>query len=66
MGTAKYGNGDIYRDPDTVRGWVNEVDPWKKERKTGRPPTVRYLLDIEKGGLSGDYVHTLKDQAESP
>ena len=50
----KYGNGGIYKDEDTVRGWINDVDPLKKERKTGRPPSVRYLLDIEKGGLSGD------------
>lgn len=61
----KYGNGGIYKDEDTVRGWINEVDPLKKERKTGRPPSVRYLLDIEKGGLSGDFVHTLKDQSDT-
>lgn len=59
----KYGNGALYRDEETVRGWINEVDPLKKERKTGRPPAVRYLLDTGKGGLSGDYVHTLKDQS---
>lgn len=62
----RYGNGALYKDEDTVRGWINEVDPMKKGRKTGRPPAVRYLLDTEKGGLSGDYVHTLKDQAETP
>ena len=60
-----YGNGRLYKGDDTVRGWINEVDPQKIVRKTGRPPIVRHLLDIEKGGLSSDYVHTLMDQADA-
>ena len=57
----KYANGALYKDDETIRGWIFEVDPLRKERKTGRPPAVRYLIDIENGGLNPDCVIQFKD-----
>lgn len=58
----KYGNAAIYKDPETIRNWIAEVDPLRKERKTGRPPDVRYLLDMENGGFRKDCVIEFKDE----
>lgn len=49
-----YGNGKQYKDPDTVKGWILEVDPLKDQRKIGRPPEIPYLIDLETGGLRKD------------
>lgn len=58
----KYGNGAMYKDEETVRNWIAEVDPLKKERKTGRPPTVRYFTDMDNGGFSKDCVIEFKNE----
>ncbi len=55
----KYGNAGQYEDDDTIRGWIVEVDPLRGERKPGRPPSVRYILDLDNGGLSKDWLATL-------
>lgn len=47
-----YGNGKQYKDPETVRNWISEVDPQKDQRKSGRPASVPYLIDLETGALS--------------
>jgi hypothetical protein len=49
-----YGNASMYKDEDTVRSWIGEVDPLKGQRKAGRPPTVPYLIDLKNGGLNKD------------
>lgn len=46
-----YGNGKLYTDEDTVKNWIAEVDPQKSERKTGRPPKIDYLIDLQTGDL---------------
>ena len=51
-----YGNGQLYKDEETVRDWIAEVDPRRKERKTGRPPTIEYRIDLETGGLNKKVV----------
>ena len=58
----KYGNGALYKDDETVRGWIAEVDPLSKERKTGRPPAIRYLLDLENGGFNKEFLSELDNQ----
>ena len=52
----QYGNGAQYKDENTVKGWVAEVDPLRKERKSGRPPTdpSEYRIDLETGALKQD------------
>src|SRR5208282_1036896 len=61
----KYGNGDIYRDDETVRNWIAEVDPLRKERKTGRPPDIRYKIDIENGGFSKEFPIQFSENEDS-
>lgn len=46
-----YGNGKFYKDPDTIKGWIAEVDPSREQRKSGRPPEIPYLIDLETGAL---------------
>lgn len=33
----KYGNGAQYRDKDTIRNWIKDLDPRPKEKRRGRP-----------------------------
>ncbi len=49
----QYGNGGQYKGENTVKDWVGEVDPLRKERKPGRPPVdaSEYLIDLETGAL---------------
>ncbi|MEK7153684.1 MAG: hypothetical protein AAB834_07055, partial [Patescibacteria group bacterium] len=42
----RYGNAATYKDDETIRSWIAEVDPLKGQRKAGRPPTVPYVLDL--------------------
>lgn len=42
-----YGNGKFYKDPDTIKKWIVEVDPLKDQRKSGRPVDVPYLIDLD-------------------
>jgi hypothetical protein len=58
----KYGNAGQYEDPDTIRSWIVEVDPLRRERKPGRPPSVRYILDLDNGGLSKDWLAALNNK----
>ena len=58
----RYGNGALYKDEETVCNWIAEVDPLKKERKTGRPPAVPYLIDLEKGGFNKETVGPISDR----
>jgi hypothetical protein len=55
----RYGNAAAYKDEETIRGWVAEVDPLKAQRKPGRPPAVPYVLDLENGGLNKDWRRDL-------
>lgn len=52
----QYGNGAQYKDENTVKGWIAEVDPSRKERKSGRPPTdpSDYRVNLETGALKQD------------
>ncbi len=52
----QYGNGAHYKGENTVKGWVGEVDPLRKERKPGRPPVdaSEYLIHLETGALRQD------------
>jgi hypothetical protein len=56
MGMAKaiklYGNGKLYKDQNTIKSWIAEVDPRKGERKTGRPENIPYRIDLETGQLA--------------
>jgi hypothetical protein len=47
-----YGNGKLYKDENTVKGWISDVDPRKGQRKTGRPENIPYRIDLETGGLA--------------
>ncbi|MDO9282163.1 MAG: hypothetical protein Q7T88_07260 [Methylotenera sp.] len=47
-----YANGKQYKDENTVKNWIAEVDPFKNQRKIGRPKDVNYLIDLENGVLS--------------
>jgi hypothetical protein len=58
----KYGNAGLYEDDDTIRGWIVEFDPQRRERKPGRPPSVRYILDLENGGLNKDWLASLSEK----
>lgn len=58
----RYGNAAQYEDDDTIRGWIVEFDPLRKERKPGRPPSVRYILDLENGGLNKDWLASLSQK----
>jgi hypothetical protein len=58
----KYGNAGQYDDDDTIRSWIVEVDPLRRERKPGRPPSVRYILDLENGGLSKEWLAGLNSK----
>lgn len=46
-----YGNGKLYADEDTLKGWISEVDP-VQARKSGRPKKITYRIDLETGGLN--------------
>lgn len=46
-----YGNGKFYSDESTVKNWINDVDPRKGQRKTGRPEKIPYRIDLETGRL---------------
>ena len=46
-----YANGKQYKDSDTIKKWIAEVDPQKDQRKIGRPVEVPYLIDLETGSL---------------
>lgn len=46
---ALYGNGKLYRDENTVKAWIAEVDPRKGDRKTGRPEKIPYGINLETG-----------------
>ena len=43
----QFGNGALYKDEDTVRGYIAELDPLKKTRKSGRAPQPHYLIDLK-------------------
>lgn len=43
----KFGNGNRYKDDETVRNWIAEVDPVKGSRKAGRPPEPNYSIDLK-------------------
>ena len=47
----KLGNGDQYTDDATIKDWIADLDPLKKERKTGRPRNIKYKIDLETGAL---------------
>ena len=47
-----YANGRQYKDENTVKNWIAEVDPLKDQRKIGRPKDVEYLIDLESGSLT--------------
>lgn len=47
-----FGNGAQYKDENTLKRWIAEVDPKRGERKPGPPPRISYLIDLEKGGLA--------------
>jgi len=42
----RFGNGRLYNE-DTIKNWIAEVDPQKDQRKTGRPPNVKYKIDLK-------------------
>jgi hypothetical protein len=48
---AKYGNGNLY-EIDTIKDWISDLDPLIKERKTGRPPKIDYVIDLKSGALT--------------
>ncbi len=66
MAILKYGKAEIYKDPETIRNWIVEVDRLRKERKTGRPPDVRYLIDMRNGGFRKDRAIEFMDKSETP
>lgn len=43
----KFGNGEMYKDADTVKKWITELDPQAKDRNSGRPPTAPYKIDLK-------------------
>lgn len=47
-----YANGRHYKDENTIKSWIVEVDPLKDQRKIGRPKDVNYLIDLETGVLA--------------
>lgn len=47
-----YANGRHYKDDNTIKAWIAEVDPLKNQRKIGRPKDVEYLIDLETGVLT--------------
>ena len=47
----KLGNGDQYTDDATIKDWIADLDPMRKERKTGRPRDIKYKIDLKTGVL---------------
>lgn len=43
----RYGQGRSYKDLNTIKRWIAEVDPLKNSRKPGRPPDITYKIDLE-------------------
>jgi len=43
----RFGNAQRYKDDETVKGWIGEVDPLKKVRKQGRPPEPDYAIELK-------------------
>lgn len=43
----RYGQGRSYKDLNTIKKWIAEVDPLKNQRNSGRPPDVKYKIDLE-------------------
>lgn len=43
----RFGHGRFYKDPDTVKRWISEVDPLAAQRPTGRPPKIEYKIPLE-------------------
>lgn len=37
----KYGHGSYYKGKNTLRDWLSEVDPRSKDKKTGRPSSIK-------------------------
>lgn len=50
-----YANGKHYKDENTIKGWIAEVDPLKDQRKIGRPKETAYLIDLETGVLANPH-----------
>lgn len=43
----RYGQGRSYKDLNTIKKWIAEVDPLKNQRNSGRPPDIQYKIDLE-------------------
>lgn len=43
--------------PDTVKGWIADLDPLKAERD-GRPPNHEYYIDLKTGSLNEKCITT--------
>ena len=50
----QYGQGRFYKDLNTIKKWIAEVDPLKDQRKSGRPPDIKYKTDLEMDSLLED------------
>ena len=50
----RYGQGRSYKDLNTIKKWIAEVDPLKSQRKSGRPPDISYKIDLEIDSLLED------------
>lgn len=43
----RFGQGRSYKDLNTIKRWIAEVDPLKNQRNSGRPPDVTYKIELE-------------------
>lgn len=43
----RFGQGRSYKDLNTIKKWIAEVDPLKNQRKPGRPPDISYKIELE-------------------
>lgn len=51
---TQYGNGGLY-DINTIKDWISDLDPLKKERNPGRPKKITYKINLETGALPAEF-----------
>lgn len=47
----RFGHVRLYKDLDTIKKWISEVDPLKNQRNQGRPPDITYKINLEMDSL---------------
>lgn len=50
----RFGHGRFYKDLDTIKKWISEVDPLASQRNPGRPPKIKYEIPLEMDSMLED------------